>query len=89
VEYAQKVAATMRDQGIRVEVDGRNEKIGYKIRAAQLQKVPYTLVVGDKEVENANVAVRQRSKGDIGVQPTNQFIATLLQEIASKTDVGS
>lgn len=89
VEYAEKLAAKMRKQDIRVEVDDRNEKIGYKIREAQLQKMPYTLVVGDKEMENESVAVRQRGKGDIGVQAVEQFTSMVLTEIAAKANVGS
>lgn len=84
IEYARKLAAQMKEQGIRVEVDDRNEKIGYKIREGQLEKVPYLLVVGEKEVEAGAVAVRQRSKGDLGAIPADKFIADLLAEIAAK-----
>jgi threonyl-tRNA synthetase len=65
-EYARSVAATLRASGIRVEVDDRNEKVGYKVREAQVQKVPYMLVVGDKEAEAGNVSVRHRHAGDLG-----------------------
>lgn len=88
-EYAKQLAMILREKDIRVEIDDRNEKIGYKIREAQLQKIPYTLVVGDKEMESGNVAVRQRGKGDIGVQSTDQFVALVLAEIAAKGNVGS
>jgi threonyl-tRNA synthetase len=84
VEYARKLAAAMFDDEIRVEVDDRSEKIGYKIREAQLEKVPYTLVVGDKEVESESVAVRKRGQGDLGAQSSTEFIANLLQEIKDK-----
>jgi threonyl-tRNA synthetase len=72
------------DSGIRAESDLRNEKIGYKIREAQVEKVPYMLVVGDKEVENGTVAVRSRSKGDLGAMKTEDFKAMLLKEITEK-----
>ena len=84
VAYAQKVAAAMFDQEIRVEVDDRSEKIGYKIREAQVQKVPYILLVGDKEIETNAVAVRKRGEGDIGAQNADEFIANLLIEIKEK-----
>lgn len=84
VAYAQAVAQQMREQDIRVEIDDRNEKIGYKIREAQVQKVPYTLVVGDKEQETSSVAVRKRGQGDLGSQPVAEFVAQLLKEIGEK-----
>ncbi len=70
--------------GIRCELDDRSEKIGYKIREAQLDKVPYMLVVGDKEVEDNTVAVRSRAKGDLGVMPADEFVGKILLEIANK-----
>ena len=69
---------------MRVELDDRNEKIGYKIREAQLEKVPYMLVVGDKEVEAGAVAVRSRKNGDMGAMPADEFIAKLVLEVANK-----
>ncbi len=84
VAYARAVAQQMREQDIRVEIDDRNEKIGYKIREAQVQKVPYTLVVGDKEQEKDSVAVRKRGQGDLGSQPVADFVAQLLKEIGEK-----
>lgn len=84
LEYAREIAATMFNSEIRVEVDERNEKIGYKIREAQLEKIPYILVVGDKEVEARTVAVRKRGEGDIGAQETNGFITQILDEIREK-----
>ena len=65
-------------------LDDRNEKIGYQIREAQLQKVPYMLVIGDKEVEDGTVAVRRRGEGDIGAMKQEDFIAMLQEEIADK-----
>jgi threonyl-tRNA synthetase len=73
--YARKVAEQLK--GFRVEVDDRNEKLGYRIREAQAQKVPYMLVVGDKEVESGSVAVRHRFKGDLGSIPVEAFAAKL------------
>jgi threonyl-tRNA synthetase len=70
--------------GLRVEVDDRSEKVNYKIREAQLQKVPYMLVVGDKEVTDRTVAVRSRAKGDLGPRPLDQFQADALAEVRSK-----
>ncbi|HWR05588.1 threonine--tRNA ligase [Sporomusa sp.] len=84
-EFARTIAQEMRDQDIRAEVDDRNEKIGYKIREAQLEKVPYMLVVGDKEAETRSVAVRKRGQGDIGAMPIDNFITTVIGEITSKS----
>ncbi|NCB77548.1 MAG: threonine--tRNA ligase [Negativicutes bacterium] len=84
MDYAKKVAKEMWAQDIRVTVDERNEKIGYKIREAQMQKIPYVLVVGDKEMENGTVAVRKRGEGDLGPQETDVFTKQLLAEIAAK-----
>jgi threonyl-tRNA synthetase len=82
--YARELAKRMKEKEIRVEVDERNEKIGYKIREAQLEKAPYILVIGDKEVESCSVAVRKRGQGDIGAQPVDAFIAALSAEILEK-----
>ena len=73
-EYAEKVAAELRGAGLRVETNLRSEKIGAKIRDAQMQKTPFMLVLGDREMEQGNIAVRERSKGDIGVMSTTAFI---------------
>ena len=80
-EYAQKVVAELVANGIRVELDDRQEKIGYKIREAQLSKVPYMLILGEKEVEAGAVGVRARKEGDIGAMPIQDFIAKLQEEI--------
>ncbi|MBP3210433.1 MAG: threonine--tRNA ligase [Oscillospiraceae bacterium] len=80
-EYAEEVTAKLNDLGFRVESDLRNEKIGYKIREAQLQKTPYMLVVGDKEKEAGAVAVRTRSGVDLGAMPLDDFIAKLREEV--------
>ena len=80
-EYAEKVKEELENVGIRVEIDERNEKIGYKIREAQLEKVPYMLVLGDKEKEANSVGVRSRKEGDIGAMPIDEFIARVVEEI--------
>src|SRR5438874_7127302 len=72
-DYAQKVAAQLRDAGLRVELNVRSDKIGAKIRDAQLQKIPFMLVLGDREMEEATVAVRERTKGDIGAMSLEEF----------------
>jgi threonyl-tRNA synthetase len=72
-------------RGIRVEADLRNEKIGYKIREAQMEKVPYMLVIGDKEMENNLVAVRSRKEGELGQILLENFVAKILEEIKNKT----
>jgi threonyl-tRNA synthetase len=82
--YAAMVANQLKKLGVRVEVDTRNEKIGYKIREAQLEKIPYMLVIGDKEMESNQVAVRSRKEGDLGAMDVNAFIAKLTEEIESK-----
>ena len=83
-EYAREVAKTLQKQGVRVSVDARNEKINYKIREHSLQKVPYILVVGDKEKASGAVAVRARGSVDLGVMPLEDFSAKLLGDIARK-----
>ena len=83
--YANELAAMMRDADIRVEVDERNEKIGYKIREGQMEKVPYMLILGDKEMESKTVAVRKRGQGDIGSQSVEQFLTAICEEISKKT----
>jgi threonyl-tRNA synthetase len=84
LEYARKVMDSLEQKGIRVEMDTRNEKINYKIREAQAQKIPYMLVVGDKEAEQGAVAVRHRTQGDLGALPLSEFEEKLLREIKEK-----
>ena len=84
-EYAKEVVAKLKEAGIRAEVDLRNEKIGYKIREAQSLKIPYMLVVGDKEVENGTVSVRTRSGGDQGSVPLDEFKAQVCELIENRT----
>ena len=83
-EYANQVAAKLDAQGVRVEVDHRNEKIGKKIREAQLEKVPYMLVVGDRDMENGTVSPRHRSEGDLGAMSFDEFAAMLKEVIDTK-----
>ena len=83
-EYAEDVVAKLKGQGVRAEVDLRNEKIGYKIREAQGQKIPYMLVVGDKEVENGTVSVRTRSGGDKGSISLDEFAETITKQIRDR-----
>ncbi|MEI3430236.1 MAG: threonine--tRNA ligase [Clostridia bacterium] len=84
VEYAKKIEKEYKKAGIRIEVDDRNEKIGYKIREAQLQKIPYMLVVGDKEIEANAVAVRFRKEGDLGQVNKEEFLERMKEEINNK-----
>ena len=84
LEYAAKVRDQMRAAGLRCELDTRNEKMGYKIREAQMMKIPYMLVVGDKEIENNTVAVRSRAGGDLGVMEPDTFLAKAKEEIDTK-----
>jgi threonyl-tRNA synthetase len=89
VDYAESVAASLKAAGLRVDVDRRQEKIGYKIREAQVQKVPYMLVIGDREAAEGTVAVRSRSGGDQGAQPVDQFIRAAHEEIAARRTTGA
>jgi threonyl-tRNA synthetase len=83
-EYARGVAERLQAAGIRAETDLRNEKMGYKIREAQLEKIPYMLIVGQQEAESGSVSVRRRGEGDLGAQPLADFIARAAEEVASK-----
>jgi threonyl-tRNA synthetase len=84
-DYAHTVRKQLADAGLRVEVDARQEKVNYKIREAQLQKIPYMLVVGDREAADGAVAVRSRAKGDLGARGVDQFLADALAEVREKT----
>lgn len=85
LDYAQKLAKEFRYAGIRLEVDDRSEKIGYKIREAQLEKVPYMIIVGEKEAEDGTVSVRSRAFGDKGTMSTPEFLGLICDEIDNKT----
>ena len=85
MEYADKVAAELKRNGVLVTVDGRAEKIGYKIRDARNNRVPYMLVIGQQEEESNSVAVRSRFAGDEGSKPLSQFVSEICEEIRTKT----
>jgi threonyl-tRNA synthetase len=84
LDYARAVQTELAAAGLRAALDERQEKIGYKIREAQLQKVPYMLVVGDREAAEGTVSVRSRAGGDLGSRPTAAFVAAARDEIAAK-----
>src|SRR5581483_11619573 len=81
VEYAQNILNLLKKYEIRALIDDRNEKIGKKIRDAELQKIPYMLILGDKEMQDNNVAVRKHGEGDKGVMKTSDFVTKLNEEI--------
>ena len=83
-EYGRKVRERLAAAGLRVELDDRSEKIGLKIREAQLQKIPWMLVIGDREVENGAVALRSRTKGDLGARPVDDALRALVEEVRLK-----
>jgi threonyl-tRNA synthetase len=83
--YARSVQQKLVDAEFRAQVDERQEKIGYKIREAQLQKIPYMLVVGDREAAEGAVAVRSRSGGDLGSQPLDRFVVSARDEVVTRS----
>ena len=82
--YCQEVCNTLKNKGFRIEADLRNEKIGFKIREHTIQKVPYLLVVGDRELESGQVAVRARDGADLGVMSVDDFSSLLAIEVEKK-----
>ncbi|MGI5835965.1 MAG: threonine--tRNA ligase [Chloroflexota bacterium] len=84
LSYAEETASKLRSAGLRVEVDARREKVNFKIREAQLQKVPYMLIVGDKEIASGAAALRSRSEGDLGPKPLDEIIQLLVRQVAEK-----
>ncbi|MBQ4092254.1 MAG: threonine--tRNA ligase, partial [Firmicutes bacterium] len=84
--YIEEICEKMQAKGIRAEVDRRNEKIGYKIRESVSQKIPYSLVAGDKEVENGEISVRRLGKGDLGSKNVDELIETILEEIRTRAN---
>jgi threonyl-tRNA synthetase len=84
LSFATEVAAELEGKGFRVDVDDRNERVGYKIRDGELEKIPYLLVVGDKEMETRAVSVRKRGQGDLGQIPLAEFAGQLSGEVAQK-----
>ena len=84
-DYVNEIKKVLEANGMRVEVDSRSEKIGYKIREAQLEKVPYMFIIGDKDIEANTVSVRHRKDGDLGAMKLDDFIAMAVEEIETKT----
>ena len=84
-EYAKELTQKLKDLGIRAEADCRSEKLGYKIREAQVKKIPYMLVIGDRDMENGTVSVRTRKGEDLGAMSPDAFIAKCMMEIATKS----
>lgn len=78
------MADALSNAGLRVSCDKRSEKIGYKIREAQMQKIPYMLVVGEKEAESGTVSVRHRKEGDLGAMTVEDFLSKALMQVATK-----
>jgi threonyl-tRNA synthetase len=85
LEYARQVCEQFKTAGVRAELDERNEKIGYKIRDWELKKVPYMLIVGEKEQANNTVSVRQHKKGDLGAVGREVFLSKIVSAIQSKS----
>jgi threonyl-tRNA synthetase len=85
MDYARQVAKQLQDAGVRVTVDDRSEKVNFKIREAQLQKVPYMLVVGDREAAGGTVAVRNRKHGDQGARPIEEFLEQILEQVKTRS----
>ena len=83
-QVCDNIASELDELGLRVEVDHRNEKLGYKIREAQLQRIPYMLVVGDRDVENGVVSVRSRKGGDLGAMTLDAFKKKILEEVKTR-----
>ncbi|MFH1346932.1 MAG: His/Gly/Thr/Pro-type tRNA ligase C-terminal domain-containing protein, partial [Spirochaetota bacterium] len=83
--YAEKIAKEMVKENIRIEIPDSSETLGKRIREAELKKIPYILVVGDKEIAADSVSIRQRSKGDLGTLKLNELIEKLKKEINEKT----
>jgi threonyl-tRNA synthetase len=84
-DYAKELAAKLNAANIHADTDCRSEKLGYKIREAQMQKIPYMLVVGDRDMENGTVSVRTRKGDDLGAMTPDAFMAKCLMEIATKS----
>ncbi len=84
LDYVYEIKKALEEKGMRVEVDGRSEKIGYKIREAQLEKVPYMFIIGDKDIEAQTVSVRHRKEGDLGAMKLDEFIEMAVEEIETK-----
>jgi threonyl-tRNA synthetase len=81
LQYAKEIKSKLHIAGVRVEVDERSEKVGKKIREAELSRVPYMLIVGEKEMNEQKVSVRRQGKGDLGSQPIEEFVNMIVEEI--------
>jgi threonyl-tRNA synthetase len=84
MDYAHEISGKLKIAGIRAEIDERSEKIGKKIRETELMKVPYMLVVGEKEMNEKKVSVRRQGKGDLGAKPVDEFINEIAEEIRER-----
>ncbi len=84
LDYINEVKKALESKGIRCELDDRSEKIGYKIREAQLKKIPYMVIAGDKDIENSSISIRSRKDGDIGSMSIDEFVAKITEEIETK-----
>jgi threonyl-tRNA synthetase len=84
IEYCEKLKSTLEDKDLQVEIDGRSEGVGYKIREAQLEQVPYMIIVGDDEVEGEKLSIRSRDAGELGKQTIDEFIHHIVKEIENK-----
>ncbi len=84
LEYAKSIAGAMAESNLRVEVEEANETLGYKIRKAQMEKVPYMIIVGDKEMQNHTITVRSRKDGDLGSTMLPMFVANLIRQIKER-----
>ena len=89
MDYANTVLNSLKKADIRAEIDERNEKIGKKIRDTEVMKVPYMLVIGEKEVNEGKVSVRRQGKGDAGTKLVNEFISELVAEISNRVDLSA
>ena len=84
MDYANNILQTLKNAGIRAEIDDRNEKIGKKIRDTELAKVPYMLVIGEKEMNEGKASVRRQGKGDLGAKPVEDFVKDIYAEIKGR-----
>jgi threonyl-tRNA synthetase len=85
-DYGEEIKKKFEEKDIRVELDRRSEKVGYKIREAQMEKIPYMIIVGENEVENETMAVRDRAEGDLGEKDVDKFIEKIKEKIDSKVN---
>ena len=84
-EFGESILGKLKEMGVRAEIDNRNEKVGYKLREHKLMKIPYLIVIGDKEVASGDITVNSYKKGDLGTQPLDSFLAMLKDEIDTRS----